>query len=154
MEKTMKPRIVTALMAFFLLLPLHASAEQALTEKFSDTELVQIIKNEGYSSITVLKDGVIKVKIDGRAYLILNQDDGDLQAYFSVSGPKISYEYINEWNRTKRLSRAYLDSDKDPVIESDLLSNGGLTKKHVTEFFNVFVHTSVDDFRKFILKRN
>ena len=150
----MKARIITALMAFSLLLPFHANAEQTLAKKYSDAEIIQIIKDEGYSAVTKLKDGVIKVKVDGSTYVLFNKSDGDLQAYHGAGGVKVSYEDINEWNRTKRLSRAYLNSDKDPVLESDLLANGGLTKKHVTEFFKVFVHISVNDFRKFLISHD
>lgn len=149
----MKGRIIAVLMTFSLLLPLHAIAEQALTGEYSDAEIIQIIKDDGYSAVTKIKDGVIKIKIEGSTYLIYNKNDGDLQAYYGVGDAKISYEDINEWNRTKRLSRAYLDSDKDPVLESDLLANGGLTRKHVTEFFRVFVG-SVKAFREFLTEHD
>ncbi len=146
----MKKRLAAILIAFCLLVPAYAFAETPLMQRYSDAELIQIIKNEGYNAVTKLRDGAIKVKIDGMTYVIFNKSDGDLQAYYGVGGVTISCEDINEWNRTKRLSRAYLDSDKEPVLESDLLANGGLTKKHVAEFFNVFIG-SVKAFREFII---
>jgi hypothetical protein len=149
----MKRRIVEILMAFCLLVPALAFAESTLTDKYSDAELIQIINDDGYSAVTKLKDGVIKVKIDGSAYLIFNHSDGALHALYGVGDAKISYEDINEWNRTKRFSRAYLDSDKNPILESDLLANGGLTKKHVTEFIKVFVG-SVKFFKEFLVAHN
>ncbi len=138
-------------MAACLLVPMHVFAQS--TFKYSDSELIQIIKDEGYNSVKKIKDGVIRIKIDGRSYALFNKSDGDLQVYYSIAGAKVSYEDINEWNRTKRLSRAYLDSDKDAVLESDLLANGGLTIKHVTEFFSVF-KSSVKAFRNFIVEHN
>ena len=128
-------------------------AEPELTAKYSDSELIQIVKDEGYSAVKKIKEGAIRIKVEGRTYVLFNKDDGDLQAYYALAGAKISYEDINEWNRTKRLSRAYLDSDEDPVLEADLLANGGLTIKHVTEFFRIF-KMSVRSYREFISEHN
>lgn len=124
-----------------------------LHDRYSDDELIQLIKDEGYSAVKKAKEGTIVIKIDGRSYVLFNKDDGDLQAYYGASGLDISYRDINEWNKTKRLSRAYLDSDKDPVIEADLLANGGLTDENVTEFFRVF-KISVKAFREFIIEND
>jgi hypothetical protein len=128
-------------------------AEGSLVSRYSDDKLIQIIKNEGYGSVEKIKEGTIRVKVDGHTLAVFNKPDGDLQLYYSVAGSKVTVEDMNEWNRTRRLSRAYLDADKDPTLESDLLANAGMTEKHVTEFFSVF-KTSVDAFRDFIIKHN
>ena len=39
------------------------------------------------------------------------------------------------------------------VLESDLMSDAGLSRKHVTEFLRVFVG-SVDQFRRFVADRS
>ncbi|MGB0467092.1 MAG: YbjN domain-containing protein [Pontibacterium sp.] len=149
----MKIRQTAILSAICLLAPAYASAEQALSDRFSDSELVQIIKDDGYGSVKKIKDGAIRIKIEGTSYILLNKSDGDLQAYYALGGADISYRDINTWNKTKRLSRAYLDSDKDPVLEADLLANGGLSEKHVTEFFRVF-KGSARAFREFIIEHD
>jgi hypothetical protein len=59
-----------------------------------------------------------------------------------VNQTKVSYETINAWNRDIRLSRAYLDRDQDPILEADLLSNGGISSKNITEFFRIFILSS------------
>jgi len=149
-------RDFSAKMALFILVLTASSyvfADTVLKDRFSDSELIQIIKDDGYSAVTKLQDGAIKIKIEGKTYILFNKEDGDIQAFYGISGAKVTYEDINEWNRTKRLSRAYLDSDKDPILEADLLANGGLTPKHVTEFFQVFV-ISVRAFRKFIMEHD
>jgi len=151
MEKNMKTGIFSILTIACLLAPLHAFAESISTSRYTDSELIQIIKDEGYSAVTLIKDGAISIKIDGSLYVLLNKSDGDLQTYYAITGAKISHKDINEWNRTKRLSRAYLDSDNDPVLESDLLSNGGLTRKNVTEFFRIFIG-SAKKFKEFIIE--
>lgn len=122
--------------------------------RFSDLELMQMLKNDGYSAVELKKEGVIAIKIDGKGYILSNLKDGDIQFTYYLSGANISFEDINEWNHTKRLSRAYLDSDKDLALETDLMSNGGISKENVLAAFRIFVNTSVSDFRKFVVDHN
>lgn len=129
------------------------SAEEGLVKKFSDSQLVELMKSEGYSSVETVKEGVIRVKIDGNNYVMFNKFDGDLQLYYVIGGAKISFENMNEWNKTKRLSRAYLDSDNDPTLEADLLADAGITTAQVSMFFKVF-KMSVGAFRDFLIERN
>ncbi len=149
----MKKNVVLILSIFMLLGTANVFAATELVERFTDAELIKILKDDGYSAVSIIDDGAIKVNIDGRAYVLLNKPDGDLQTYYSLTGVTISYKDINEWNRTRRLSRTYLDSDIDPVIESDLLANGGLTATHVTEFFRIFVESAAS-FRGFLLEND
>ncbi len=145
----MKHPMIAMLLAFAVLAPTSGFAESMLKSRYSDAELIQIMKGDGYSSVTRTRDGMISIRVDGVNYALINNDDGDLQTYYGATGLKLSYEQINEWNRTKRLSRAYLDSDKDPVLEADLLANGGITQKNITEFFKVFIG-SVKVFKTFL----
>ncbi len=143
----------TALMGLFILAAPAAQAADALQARFTDNELVQILKGEGYSTAAPLKAGAISLKIEGKSYVLFNGKDGDLQLYYGIGGAKVSADDMNTWNRTKRLSRAYLDGDRDPVLESDLMSDAGLSRKHVTEFLRVFVG-SVEQFRRFVADRS
>jgi hypothetical protein len=46
--------------------------------------------------------------------------------YDLTTGP--SLDRMNEWNRGKRFSRAYLDKENDPILEMDVdLDDGGLS---------------------------
>jgi len=147
----MKIKVIAGLMAVSLLtVYFYTDSTPTQINKFSDAALVQIMKDEGYRSVKNVDDGVILIRIDGDAYLLLNNnDDGDLQTYYALRGSTLTYQAINEWNKTRRLSRAYLDSDLHPTLESDLLANGGLTIKKITEFFHVF-EFSVGNFVNFI----
>ena len=48
---------------------------------------------------------------------------------------------INEWNRTSRFGRAYVDDQGDPVVELDLLLAGGVTVQTIKEYIYVFTET-------------
>jgi hypothetical protein len=132
---------------------LPSMAGQETFRRFTDDELLRIMRSEGYDSVSLEKSGMIHIEHKGISYVLLNGDDGDLQLYYGVRGFDISYMDINEWNRTHRLSRAYLDSDRDPVLETDLLSNGGMTIRNVTETVKIFLQ-SVDAYKTFLREHN
>lgn len=115
-----------------------SAGAQDIVQKYSDQDLLKILESEGYRTVETVAKGSIKIKIDGNTYLLLNNEDGDLQLYYGETGRKIDFEGINIWNRTKRLSRAYIDKDGDPVIEADLLSNGGMMDEKVVAFIKIF----------------
>ena len=124
-----------------------------IVDKFSDQDLIKILQEEGYMGVSIIKSGKIKMKIEGSTVILYNTKSGDLQFFYGVSGGKWIYEDMNEWNKTKRLTRAYLDSDNDPILESDLLSDGGISKKNVIEFTRVFA-ISRATFRRFLQESN
>lgn len=76
----------------------------------------------------------------GYNVLLLNKFD-DIQLYAVFTGGKVSMSRINDWNRTKRFSRAYLDKDNDPVLEADLDFEGGVTTESVARFVALFVQS-------------
>ncbi len=126
-----------------------AQADNKMVERFSDAEVKQLLRDEGYDSVRITEEGEFRFKAAGNIYLLYNHEDGDLHLYFGSTGYKLSYEDINEWNRTTRLSRAYLDQEMDLVLETDLLSNAGMTKGMVMQMIQVFVETSVPRYISF-----
>lgn len=75
-------------------------------------------------------------EVDGLKILLFNQGETlQLAAFFT---DKVSLSRINEWNRRKRFTRAYLDKDNEPVLESDIELTGGVTEKNVKEWFKTY----------------
>lgn len=56
-----------------------------------------------------------------------------------------SLKAINAWNHTKRIGKAYLDKDRDPVIETDLDLDGGVAVEAIQEWVRLF-HRAVGQF--------
>jgi hypothetical protein len=67
---------------------------------------------------------------------------------FDMRNPP-SLERINAWNREKRFSQAYLDTDGDPVLESDLRLKDGVTRETIVSFLKIF-EVSLSEFAKWI----
>lgn len=108
-----------------------------LHDEFSDDELMELLRELGHDPRPVL-EGSITFELGPAQVMLFNQWGGDLQLYYVVTGGDWPLERINEWNRTRRLCRAYLDPDGDLVLESDLLSLGGLTDRQVVSFVAIF----------------
>ena len=67
---------------------------------------------------------------------------------FRMSEPP-SVEHINEWNRTKRFSTAYLDSEDDPCLDEDLIVQGGVTPGAIEQFI-VYYRSRLNEFTSHI----
>lgn len=144
----MKLLKIAAAMLFTTAITANAAPE--LYDNFTDAQIIDVLEDDGYSSVEQVEEGVILVKVNGDNYLIFNDNmDGDLYTYYGLADVDVSLETINKWNRDYRLSRAYIDEENDPVIESDLLGNAGMTEEQLSEFFDVFVG-SVEFFNEFL----
>ena len=117
-------------------------AEESMKKQYTDDELISILQDDAYRAVELMEERIINIKVDGQMYVLYIYDDNDLQLYYGLTGYSITLEVINDWNRTRRLSRAYLDEDNDPVLESDLLANAGITPKQITEWVSVFLGSS------------
>jgi len=142
-----------ALIVLALAMPLAAVAQEQLQKRYTDNELVDILKEDGYRAVEISEDRVITIKVDGLTYALYVYDDDDLQMYFGVTGYVLTPEHMNEWNRNKRLSRAYLDDEGDPILEADLLANAGFTEEQFLEWFKVFNYSALE-FRQYLIEND
>ncbi len=127
-----------------------AGGEPGLRASYTDQELIEILHGMGYYDAAPIATGMLEFTVGVRQLLLLNNSDGDLQLYFAMTGGSWNYRDMNEWNKTHRLSRAYLDDDGDPVLEADLLSNGGMTVTRVRDFVDIFGNGSSGAFEGFL----
>jgi hypothetical protein len=126
----------------------ESKGESPKLRHYAVGELAELVRSEGYGSVRV-EENRVAFKADGSQYLLFLYDDGDLQLYYGLTGVSISTDDINSWNRHRRLSRAYIDSEQDPVLEADLLANAGVNDRIIAEFIKVFVG-SASHFRSFL----
>lgn len=133
--------------------PFAAQAGDEPKKGYAEDEIVELLQDGGFRAVEKAEDGVLQVRIDGLTYVIYVYDDDDLQLYLGLTGYSVTPEDMNEWNRTKRLSRAYIDDVNDPVLEADLLANAGYTPQQLVEWVSVF-DISARDFRSFVTERD
>ncbi len=126
------------------------SRDERIQAKFTQSDLVRILKSEGYGSVERLNDDAVTFKIDGKIYGLFIFKDNDLQLHYGTAGIEVPLSKMNGWNKDFRHSRAYIDKEGDPILEADLLADEGLSGAMVKNFISVFI-ISVARFRKDIL---
>ncbi|QPR29426.1 YbjN domain-containing protein [Edwardsiella hoshinae] len=113
---------------------------------YSIPELREIINSQGYS-VEESTDKQIAFRANGHIIQLYKLEDGDLLLSFGFKkNNNISFKEMNEWNKEYRLSRGFIDDEGDPIVETDLMTNGGISKKNITEFIKVFTNVTVPKF--------
>jgi hypothetical protein len=101
---------------------------------YADTERILGTLKIDYDNVS---DGTYRFQLAGFKTLLLSKKK-NLQLYVSFKH-KTPLARINEWNRDKRYTRAYIDKDGDPVLEADLDLEGGSSMGAIKELFRTWV---------------
>ena len=80
-----------------------------------------------------------------------HKDCTTLQFYAGYTDSKMDASKLNEWNRTKRFGRAYIDNVGDPVVEMDIDMTGGMPSALFADNYR-FWKILMKDFPAFIYK--
>lgn len=137
-----------ALAAVAVVLAGPVSAQQ-LRERLTAEQLNGLLRSKGLDG-TVNEKGNVVLQNNGSkiVFFVANQT---LQAYFGLRGTTATIITMNEWNKTKRFGRAYLDAEGDPVVELDYDLEGGVSDDSVKVWFDT-VTAVVRSFRTFVSK--
>lgn len=112
---------------------------QAEMVKAQDPQsLVRALQAGGYAAklgADKVGDPMITSGVSGTSFQIFFYNCTDHKACATVqfhSGydltTKVGLDRINEWNRSQRFGRAYLDKEDDPILEMDVdLDDGGVS---------------------------
>ena len=100
--------------------------------------VVRALQQAGYAArlgVDKVGDPMITSGVSGTNFQIFFYNCTDHKACatvqfhsgYKVSSP-VSLERINEWNRSQRFGRAFLDKENDPILEMDVdLDDGGVS---------------------------
>lgn len=104
----------------------------------SVSDLRSLLSDMGYEPQSLEgRDNAWAVRMADRPVLITVGGDGkNLLLWSYVQGGSINK--VNEWNKQKRFSRAYLDGDGDANVEWDIDLEGGVTMDAVREGIRTF----------------
>lgn len=134
------------LLALGLGLSTTSYAGEVITS-LTNAEIEAVINKYSGGDYTDLEDGDFSFELAGVKVLLFHK--GKNMQLYSGFKHAASVAKMNEWNKAMRFSRAYIDDEGDPVIESDLDLEGGATLGAVEEFINTF-KMSVDAFQDHI----
>jgi hypothetical protein len=93
-----------------------------------------LLRDKGLNG-TVNERGNVVVESNG-SKIVFFISGQTLQAYYGVSGTKANVNTVNDWNKSKRFGRAYIDGDGDPCVELDYDLEGGVTDESIKVWFD------------------
>ncbi len=108
--------------------------------KMTAGRIERIVKSfKDVTEFTEVDDNTYSFRVAPLKIIIFNKGETmQLHAGFKIK-ERITLSRINEWNKTKRFAKAYLDKDGDPVLEADIELTGGVTEKNIKEWFKTYV---------------
>ena len=137
-----KPIQKLVFLFLILLLQNTANAQELLLNNQLD-EIIKIARNYGSATLTTQNNGNPKIigKINHIPYTIrfLNCprvkscEDMNFSVGFQI---KPDINIINDWNKSKRFSKAYLDDEKDVILEWDVIIAGGISIENMDKSFS------------------
>lgn len=132
-------KILTALCCLFMY-GQPAFSDQTVIHSITAHQIQSVLGDLGFTGSEVDGDGDVIVMMQGRpAVVIIGSGNGrQIQIVAAFLEPRLSLEQINEWNRNRILSKAYLDRDGDAIFESDLDLDGGVTMARVRDWLQTF----------------
>ena len=138
--------LAVATVALVLAGPVSAQQQR---ERITAEQLTGLLRDKGLEG-TVNEKGNVIVQNNG-SKIVFFISGQTMQAYFGLRGTSATITTVNEWNKSKRFGRAYIDSDGDPVVELDYDLEGGVTDDSVKVWFDT-VTAIVRSFRTFVSK--
>ena len=136
--------------------PAKADDAQVVTT-ITGTRLNDILESAGFKGGTVDDDGGVLIRIASKpVYFTVGEDQESIQAHtawMTDETSRPSADKMNDWNRTKRYSKVYFDSDRDPVLQLDLDLAGGVTVARIKDFA-VTTQVSITKFTEEVLKKS
>ncbi len=144
-----------------LTLLMHAGVASAADEIVAATnpdKIFEIAKGYGNATLDTDSQGDPKIigRVEGIKYGIYfyGCKDGkactDIQFNAAWSGTQANLKLLNEWNRTRRFGKAFLDKDGDPVLQLSVNLDHGVTRKNLEDTFDWWVRI-VPEFKRQVL---
>lgn len=134
----MRALLLSVLILFGLSTTPAPAAE--VIETISAQRVVELLGQAGFTGAEIDADQDVLVNMQGYRVLILvgSYQGKNLSMKFALAGTQANHQTVNQFDLEKRFGRAYLDSDGDPVLESDLDLEGGVTEARVLDYFRTF----------------
>ena len=109
--------------------------ESQIVETITSEQMRSLFHDQGFSNVEIDSDDDLIVRMQGYGILVFVRGNNysNIQYRFSVAGTSTTMRDVNDWNRSKKFTKAYLDNDGDPVLEMDVDLDGGVTWKRIED---------------------
>lgn len=117
------------------------SAVRGAVTRISGEELLELFQEMGFvAELDAFGDGtpVLRFQVEGLKCLVLFYGiEGDGRArslqFRAIFSDLLPLQKINEWHRSKRFPKAYLDTDGNVTVDMDVFLDGGVSREHIKE---------------------
>jgi hypothetical protein len=73
-----------------------------------------------------------------KAYLVIFPGAKELSLFAKFQGFHSTLDFVNEWNKTQRFSKAYIDENGETILDSDLDLESGVTEENIKSWIRLF----------------
>jgi Putative bacterial sensory transduction regulator len=151
-------KVVVLLATLFV--GIDSARADGLVDATDPARLLGIAKGFGTANLEKSTNGDPKIagRLEGVKYGIYffgctdNSNCDDIQFATAWAGAEVSEEKINEWNKTKRYGKAYLDDEGDPHLEMDVNIHLGVSEENLSDTFEWW-GTVLRAFKKEVLQQ-
>ena len=119
-----------------------AYAAETIIKKMTPEQLAIIVKDMGAPKIQVENETTIFFSLNNIAIMAEIQGEGTDVRLISIIEMEGSQDTkllrVNNWNKEKRFSKAYVDDDGDIVFEHDVDFEKGITQEQLKQSIRTF----------------
>jgi hypothetical protein len=114
--------------------------DQQVVETISSQLMRDLLLAEGFTDVEIDQDDDIIVRMNGYRLIIFVRPNeySTILFRFAISGSNADYLTVNDWDKTRLYTRAFLDEDGDPVLEMDLDLTGGVTIARIRDAIRTY----------------
>ena len=122
-----------AVAACAIVLAAPVSAQQT-RDRITAEQLTGLLRDKGMEG-KVNERGNVVVS-NGGSKIVFFISGQTMQAWYGLGGTNATVNTVNEWNKTKRFGRAYIDAENDPCVELDYDLEGGVSDDSIKVWFD------------------
>lgn len=115
-----------------------SAADNDIISKMTAARMERIVQSINLvANFNEVENGIYRFETGGLKVLAFNK--GETLQLFAGFKIKPTFSRINEWNRTRRFAKAYINEQGEACLEADLELTGGVTEKNVKEWIKTYI---------------
>jgi len=143
-----------------LILATTPAAAQTMIDATEPDAILNVLRGYGSGTLEADADGdpMIRGRIEGTSYTLQFYGCESGKACRSVqftaawvNPGNVTLDSVNDWNRTRRFGKAYLDTENDPVLEMNVNLDFGVSQRNFDDTADYW-RLALELFRTDVLK--
>lgn len=113
---------------------------QRIVENLTAEGMKRYFTDEGFTDVRIDGDGDVIVRMSGYQVIAFVREDDHpvLRYYFAIAGTNATLADLDEWNRKRYFTKAYMDDEGDPALEMVVNLEGGVTVSNLRQSIRTY----------------